>query len=68
MISGTAYDAGGLASVTWVNSLGGSGTAAGTMNWALQVPLQRGLNYITIRATDKAGNYTWRTLVITRKI
>lgn len=68
LISGTAYDAGGLASVGWTNSLGGSGTMAGTTNWSVQVPLQKGLNYITIRATDKAGNYTWRTIVITRRL
>jgi hypothetical protein len=68
LISGTAYDTGGSASVTWANSLGGAGTASGMTNWSVQVPLQKGLNYVTIRATDKAGNYTWRTILITRKI
>jgi hypothetical protein len=67
-ILGTAYDAGGLASVTWTHSLGGSGTATGTTNWSAQVALQKGINYITIRATDKGGNYTWRTIVITRRL
>lgn len=65
-ISGTAYDAGGLKSVTWDNSLGGSGTATGTTSWNITVPLTRGINRVTIRATDTTGNYTWRTLVITR--
>ncbi len=68
VISGTAYDAGSLASVTWVNSLGGSGTATGTTNWSMQVSLQKGINYVRIQATDKAGNSTWRTIVITRRL
>jgi hypothetical protein len=51
-----------------VNSLGGSGTATGTTNWTAQIPLQRGWNYITIRATDLAGNTTWRTILITRRL
>lgn len=66
VITGTASDAGGLASVTWENSLSGGGTATGTGSWSATVPLTRGINRITIRATDKAGNYAWRTVVITR--
>ncbi|MEI9812806.1 MAG: matrixin family metalloprotease [Acidobacteriota bacterium] len=66
-ISGTVYDLGGVASVTWVNSLGGAGTAAGTSNWSANIPLQYGLNYITVRATDRTGNYSWRTILITRR-
>ncbi len=66
VISGTASDAGGLASVTWVNSLGPSGTATGTANWMVTIPLARGINRITVRATDKAGNYSWRTITVTR--
>ena len=66
VISGTASDAGGLASVTWVNSLGPAGTATGTTNWMATIPLLRGINRITVRATDKAGNYSWRTITVTR--
>lgn len=66
VISGTAADAGGLASVTWVNSLGPAGTATGTTNWMATIPLQRGINRITVRATDLAGNYSWRTINIVR--
>jgi hypothetical protein len=65
-ISGTASDAGGLASVTWVNSLGPTGTATGTTDWSAPVSLVRGINRITVRATDKAGNYSWRTITIIR--
>ena len=66
VISGTASDAGGLASVTWENSLGGSGIATGVNNWTATIGLQRGINRITVKATDRAGNYAWRTLTITR--
>ena len=66
VISGTAADAGGLESVTWTNSLGPTGTATGTTNWSATIPLQRGINRITVRATDKAGNYAWRTITINR--
>ena len=42
-ISGTASDASGVASVTWANSTGGSGTALGTATWtAGPIPLQSG--------------------------
>jgi hypothetical protein len=66
VIAGTASDAGGLVSVTWVNSLGPSGTATGTTNWLATIPLIRGINRLTVRATDKAGNYSWRTITISR--
>jgi hypothetical protein len=66
-IAGTASDPSGVQSVTWENSLGGVGTATGTTNWTATIPLWMGINRITVHATDKAGNETWRTLVITRK-
>ena len=66
VIAGTASDAGGLDSVTWTNILGPTGTATGTTSWTATIPLQRGINRITVRATDKAGNYAWRTITINR--
>jgi hypothetical protein len=66
VISGTAADAGGLANVTWVNSLGPTGTAAGRTNWNVSIPVLRGMNRITVKATDMAGNYAWRTMTIVR--
>ncbi len=66
VIAGTASDAGGILSVTWTNSLGPSGTAQGTTNWLATIPLQRGINRITVRATDTSGNYSWRTVTINR--
>jgi hypothetical protein len=67
VMAGRASDASGIASITWENSLGGSGTATGTTNWMATIPLQRGFNRITVKATDKAGNTSWRTVTITRR-
>jgi hypothetical protein len=66
-ISGTASDNVAVASVTWVTSTGGSGTAAGTSNWTAQIAVLKGFNQVTIRATDTSGNYSWRSILITRQ-
>ena len=66
-MSGTASDNVAVASVTWVTSTGGSGSAVGTSNWVAQIPLLKGFNQITIRATDTSGNYSWRSILITRQ-
>ncbi len=55
---GTAADDVGVASVTWSNAAGGSGTALGTDLWAAAVPLVEGANVITVTATDVGGNTT----------
>ena len=40
-LAGTATDDAAVASVTWTNNLGGSGTATGTTNWsAAGVPIK----------------------------
>jgi hypothetical protein len=67
VFTGTASDSGGVAKVTWANSLGGSGTASGTTSWGVTIPLVNGINKITIKATDRAGNWTSRTITVTRK-
>lgn len=54
---GTAADDFGLASISWTNDRGGSGSASGTTAWSIaSVALQPGTNVITITATDQAGN------------
>ncbi|MBA3936790.1 MAG: prolyl oligopeptidase family serine peptidase [Planctomycetes bacterium] len=64
---GTATDAGGITKVTWVNSLGGGGTASGTTAWSIaSVPLAIGTNVITAIATDGAGNTAGAVVNITR--
>jgi hypothetical protein len=56
-LSGVAADDLGVASVTWANLAGGSGTATGTTTWNIPtVSLAVGLNTITCTATDAASN------------
>ena len=65
-IGGTSSDNVGVTQVTWINSLGGSGSAAGTTSWsASSIPLQAGTNVITVKARDAAGNIGTDVLSIT---
>jgi len=65
-VGGSASDNIGVTSVTWINSLGGSGTASGTDNWTISnVSLQEGDNVITVTAHDAAGNSGVDTLTVT---
>lgn len=66
-VSGSASDNVAVASVTWVTSTGNSGTATGTSTWSAQIPLLKGFNQVTLRATDTSGNYSWRSILITRQ-
>jgi hypothetical protein len=53
-VAGTASDDSGIGSVSWTNDRGGSGVAVGTTNWtATGIPLQAGVNIITITADDQ---------------
>jgi hypothetical protein len=68
VVAGTAHDNVGVAAVTWASSNGGSGTASGTENWTTPaIPLYIGTTTITIRASDAAGNTSWRSLTVTRR-
>ena len=64
-LAGTASDNIGVTSVTWTNSLGGSGSAVGTNNWTATVSLKTGNNVITVTASDAAGNTKSATLTVT---
>ena len=67
LVSGTASDNAGVAQVTWSTSNGDSGTASGTNAWVTQpIPLYIGTTTIIIRASDPAGNTSWRSLTVTR--
>jgi Bacterial Ig domain/Purple acid Phosphatase, N-terminal domain len=56
-LTGTASDNVAVTQVTWANSHGGGGTAAGTTSWtASGITLQTGSNVITVTARDAAGN------------
>jgi hypothetical protein len=64
--SGTAADNVGVTLVTWSTNTGSSGTATGTTSWTAVVPVLIGSNVVTIRASDAAGNVSWRTAVVAR--
>jgi hypothetical protein len=68
VLTGTASDNVAVAMVTWSTATGGSGTASGTTRWQTpSIPLLTGLNTIVIKASDAAGNISWRTVVVTRR-
>src|SRR5439155_24301889 len=64
-LAGTASDNVGVTQVTWMNSLGGNGTATGTTSWTAGVALQTGANVLTVQAWDAAGNTATATLTVT---
>jgi YD repeat-containing protein len=64
-VSGTASDNAGVCLVTWANDRGGSGTASGTTNWTVTgIPLQIGMNIVSITARDTANNFGSATLAV----
>jgi hypothetical protein len=67
VVSGTASDNVGVASVKWSVSTGDSGVASGTTAWSATAPLLVGTNTITIRAYDAAGNSSWRSITVVRR-
>jgi len=67
VVSGTAYDSGGVAEVTWQNSAGGAGIAIGTNSWRAEVPVYQGFNTLIIRARDASGKTAWRSINVTRR-
>jgi hypothetical protein len=53
--------------VTWSTNTGGAGTASGTAQWSVAIPLLVGFNQVIIRATDTVGNVSWRSVVVARR-
>lgn len=65
-LGGASSDNVGVTSVSWSNSRGGSGSAAGTTSWAVSsIGLQTGTNVITVTARDAAGNLGTDVLTVT---
>lgn len=65
-ISGTASDDERVSSVTWVNRLGGAGSAEGTATWSIpNIALQDGANLIIVTAKDNKGNTATDSLLVT---
>lgn len=66
-LGGTSSDNVSVSSVTWTNSLGGSGVASGTTSWTVaSVPLTVGSNVITVTSIDPSGNMGTDVLTVTR--
>jgi hypothetical protein len=63
-IGGTASDNTSVAEVTWTTDRGASGRATGTESWIAGIPISRGPNTVTIRATDEAGNVSTKAIVV----
>lgn len=64
-LSGTSSDNVAVASISWSNSLGGSGAASGTANWSASIPLFSGDNIITVTSTDTAGGFSTAQITVT---
>jgi len=64
-LTGTASDDVGVTSISWANSRGGSGTAAGTTSWSVVIPLYSGVNLLTMTARDATGKSSTDTLTVT---
>ncbi|MET1081621.1 MAG: DUF4082 domain-containing protein, partial [Burkholderiales bacterium] len=65
-LGGTASDNVGVTQVSWTNDRGGSGVASGTTTWSVSgIPLQSGVNLITVTARDAANNPGTATLSVT---
>jgi len=65
-LAGTASDNIGVTSITWINSLGGNGSASGLGNWTVNsIVLKDGNNVITITAKDSVGNTKSDVLTVT---
>lgn len=68
-IGGIASDStSGIFNVLWSNSNDKRTYAEGTTKWSVpDIPLQQGDNAITVTATDKAGNTSTDTIIVTYK-
>ena len=65
-LGGTASDTVGVTQLTWANSRGGSGTAIGTTTWtASGMPLQLGMNVLTVTARNSGGSTATAALTAT---
>lgn len=62
-IKGTASDKGGLKVVQYRIGKGAPKNASGTTSWNFTAKLKKGVNTITIYATDKAGNGSVKTTI-----
>ncbi len=64
-ISGQAADNQGVTGVSFTTDRGRQGVANGTTSWSLDAPLEVGVNLITIKAVDAAGNQAAASVSVT---
>jgi hypothetical protein len=66
-LQGIANDNVGVKQISWSTNFGTAGVASGTQVWSAVVPVLVGNNTVTVRASDAAGNISWRSVVIIRR-
>ena len=64
MLGGTAIDDYRVSRVEWSSDRGFHGAATGSDIWIAAVPLRSGLNQITVKAYDDAGNAASRSISV----
>jgi hypothetical protein len=68
VVRGSATDNTAVSMVTWSSRhAGGSATTPFSSFSAGPIPLAAGVNQITVRAQDAAGNASWRIVMVTRR-
>ena len=64
LLGGTASDESRIVAVEWFSDRGMRGTASGAESWVATVTLVNGINIVTIRARDEAGNVGTRQILV----
>ena len=64
LLGGTASDESRIAAVEWFSDRGMQGAASGAESWVATVTLVNGINTVTIRARDEAGNVGTRQILV----
>lgn len=68
-LAGVATDNNQLVAIRWANDRGGAGAVIGTTNWKVEaIPLQQGLNRLSIVAWDNSGNSTTARLNVQMEV
>ena len=64
-ISGTAFDASGVAALSCTNAMGAQAAVAGTSSWSAgPIALSNGINRLTVSASDPTGNVGRASLIV----
>ena len=64
-ISGTAFDASGVAALSCTNEMGAQAAVAGTTSWSAgPIALSNGINRLTVSASDPTGNVGRASLIV----